>query len=149
MSATTLSLTVEPGALDARSSWSEFESLAVQMSREVSLRVSEATLAGAQERLIDSVCGPRWVPVRTCRRRSPARAVRWPRTSPARANAPGRRKLHTAAGTVEFRPDRWIVSGAGGTTATAGQAHNALADTAALLTGTDGTLGPGHPTRRW
>ena len=33
-----------------------------------------------------------------------------------------------------------------GTTATAGQAHNALADTAALLTGTDGTLGPGHPS---
>jgi hypothetical protein len=33
-----------------------------------------------------------------------------------------------------------------GTTATAGKAHHALADTAALLTGTDGTLGPGHPS---
>ncbi|HKR52177.1 MAG TPA: hypothetical protein VJT72_21880 [Pseudonocardiaceae bacterium] len=32
-----------------------------------------------------------------------------------------------------------------GTTATAGQAHHALADTAALLAGVDGTLGPGHP----
>ncbi len=33
-----------------------------------------------------------------------------------------------------------------GTTATAGQAHHALADTAALLSGTDGTRGPGHPS---
>jgi hypothetical protein len=33
-----------------------------------------------------------------------------------------------------------------GTTATAGRAHNALADTAALLSGTDDTLGPGHPS---
>ena len=64
MSATTLTLTIEPGALDARSSWMEFESLAVQMSREVPLRALEETLADAQERLIDSVCGPRWVPVR-------------------------------------------------------------------------------------
>lgn len=32
-----------------------------------------------------------------------------------------------------------------GTGATAGQAHNALADVAALLTGPDGTLGPAHP----
>ncbi len=38
MSATTLTLTVELGMLDAHSSWSEFESLAVQMSREVPLR---------------------------------------------------------------------------------------------------------------
>ena len=43
MSAITLMLTVEPGVLDARSSWSEFESLAVQMSREVGLRALEAT----------------------------------------------------------------------------------------------------------
>jgi hypothetical protein len=70
MSATTLSLTVEPGALDARSSWSEFESLAVAMSREVPLRVLEATLADAQERLIDLVCGPRWALVRSLPRRS-------------------------------------------------------------------------------
>ena len=55
MSTTTLTLTVEPGVFDARSSWSEFESLAVQMSREVPLRALEATLADVQERLIDSV----------------------------------------------------------------------------------------------
>ncbi len=88
MSATVLTLTIEPGALDARSSWAEFESLAVQMSREVPLRALEAALADAQERLIDSVCGPRWSPVRglaapfacpRCGRR---------RTSRARANGP-------------------------------------------------------------
>ena len=33
-----------------------------------------------------------------------------------------------------------------GPAATAGQAHNALADTAAVLTGADGTPGPGHPS---
>lgn len=31
MAATTLMLTIEPGALDARCSWAEFESLAVQV----------------------------------------------------------------------------------------------------------------------
>jgi hypothetical protein len=63
MSATTLTLTIESGVLDARSSWREFKSLAVQMSREVSLWALEATLDEVQERLIDSVCGPRWAPV--------------------------------------------------------------------------------------
>lgn len=56
---TALMLTIEPGPLDARSSWMEFESLAVETSREVGLRALEETLADAQERLIDSVCGPR------------------------------------------------------------------------------------------
>ncbi len=55
MSVTTLTLTVETGVLDERSCWSAFESLAVQMSREVPLRTLEAALADAQERLIDSV----------------------------------------------------------------------------------------------
>jgi hypothetical protein len=49
-----LSLTIELGALDARSSWSEFESLAVAMSREVPLRALEATLDEARSIL---VCG--------------------------------------------------------------------------------------------
>jgi hypothetical protein len=102
MSATTLMLTVEPGALDARSSWAEFESLAVQMSREVGLRALEATLADAQERLIDAVCGPRWAPVRGlaapfgCPWCGMAEdfARKGRRTRP--------RKLHTAAGVVEL-----------------------------------------------
>ena len=54
MSATTLTLTIEPGVLDGCSSWTEFESLAVAMSREVPLRALEETLGDAQERLIDS-----------------------------------------------------------------------------------------------
>ncbi len=35
MSATTLRLTVEPGVLDERSCWSVFDSLAVEMSRDI------------------------------------------------------------------------------------------------------------------
>jgi hypothetical protein len=65
VSATTLSLTIEPGVLDARSSWSEFESLAVAMGRELPGQALASVLADAQERLIDSVCGPRWAPVRS------------------------------------------------------------------------------------
>lgn len=190
MSATTLTLTVEPGVLDERSCWSAFESLAVQMSREVPLRTLEATLADAQERLIDSVCGPRWAPVRgrpapfAC----PRCGVREDFARKGRRTR--RRKLATAAGMVELvlwnvgcrdcgrvfapllemlglsgkrRTDRLTVDLAelstqvsfaragqlsrelAGTSATGGQAHNAVADLAALLTGTDGALGPGHP----
>jgi hypothetical protein len=54
MSATTLTLTIEPGVLDVCSSWTEFDSLAVAMSREIPLRALEETLGDAQERLIDS-----------------------------------------------------------------------------------------------
>ena len=191
MSATTLSLTVEPGVLDARSSWSEFESLAVQMSREVPLRALEATLADAQERLIDSVCGPRWAPVRGLP--APFGCPRCGTTEDfaRKGKRTRKRKLHTAAGTVELvcwhvgcrdcrrvfapllimlglsgkrRSDRLTVDLAelstqvsfartgqisrelAGTGATGGQAHNAVADMAALLTGDDGALGPGHPS---
>jgi hypothetical protein len=102
MSATTLTLTIEPGALDARSSWAEFESLAVQMSREVPLRALEAALADAQERLIDSVCGPRWSPVRGL-----AAPFACPRCGTAgdfarKGKRTRKRKLHTAAGVVEL-----------------------------------------------
>ena len=160
------------------------------MSREVPLRALEATLADAQERLIDAVCGPRWAPVRGL----PA-PFGCPRCGKAedfarKGKRTRKRRLHTAAGVVELvlwhvgcrgcgrvfapllvmlglsgkrRTDRLTVDLAelsgqvsfaraaglsrelAGTTATAGQAHNALADTAALLTGADGTLGPGHP----
>jgi hypothetical protein len=74
MSVTTLTLTIEPGMLAARSSWLEFESLVVQMSCEVPLQALEEALADAQERLIDSVRGPRWVPCGDGRHRLPARA---------------------------------------------------------------------------
>jgi hypothetical protein len=191
VSATTLSLTIEPGVLDGRSSWSEFESLAVAMGRELPGQALASVLADAQERLIDSVCGPRWAPVRGL----PA-PFGCPRCKAAedfvrKGKRTRKRKLHTAAGLVELvlwhvgcrdcgrvfapllimlglsgkrRTDRLTVDLAelgtqvsfaraaglsrelAGTTATAGQAHNAVADTAALLTGTDGTLGPGHPS---
>jgi hypothetical protein len=191
MSATVLTLTVEPGVLDTRWWWSEFESLAVQMGKELPGQALASVLADAQERLIDSVCGPRWTPVRglpapfgcpRCGAREDfARKGKRTRT----------RKLHTAAGPVELvlwnvgcrecgrvfapllvmlglsgkrRTDRLTVDLAelgtqvsvaraaevsrqlASTTATAGQAHHSLADTAALLTGTEGTLGPGHPS---
>jgi hypothetical protein len=187
---TTLTLTIEPGVLDTRSCWSEFESLAVQMGKELPGQALASVLADAQERLIDSVCGPRWAPVRGlpapfgC----PRCGVR--EDFARKGKRTRKRKLHTAAGTVELvlwhvgcrdcgrvfapllvmlglsgkrRTDRLTVDLAelgtqvsfaraaelsrqlAGTTATAGQAHNALADTAALLSGTEGTLGPGHP----
>jgi hypothetical protein len=190
MSATTLTLTIEPGALDTRSSWSEFESLAVAMSREVPLRALEETRGDAQERLIDSVCGPRWAAVRGLPAPFGCPRCEMAEDFARKGRRTRKRKLHTAAGTVELvlwhvgcrgcgrvfapllvmlglsgkrRTDRLTVDLAelgtqvsfaraaelsrklAGTTATAGQAHNAVADTAALLTGTDGTLGPGHP----
>ncbi|MGH3772582.1 MAG: hypothetical protein ACRDRW_14500 [Pseudonocardiaceae bacterium] len=102
MSATTLTLAIEPGPLNARSSWMEFESLAVEMSREVPLRALEAALADAQKRLIDSVCGLRWAPVQGL-----AAPFACPRCEMAedfarKGKRTRRRKLHTAAGTVEL-----------------------------------------------
>jgi hypothetical protein len=191
MSATILTLTIEPGSLDARSSWTEFESLAVRMSREVPLRALEDTLSDAQERLIDSVCGLRWAPARGLPAPFGCSRCGVREDFACKGKRTRRPKLHTAAGTVELvlwnvgcrdcgrvfapllimfglsgkrRTDRLTVDLAelgtqvsfaraaglsrelAGTTATAGQAHNALADTAALLAGTDGTLGPGHPS---
>jgi hypothetical protein len=102
MSATTLMLTVEPGVLDTRSSWSEFESLAVQMGKELPGQALASVLADAQERLIDSVCGPRWAPVRDLA--APCGCPRCGvREDFARKGKRARkRKLHTAAGTVEL-----------------------------------------------
>jgi len=163
----------------------------VQMSREIPLRALEATLADAQERLIDSVCGPRWalargLPAPFC---CPRCAVAEDFVRKGRRTR--KRKLCTAAGTVELvlwhvgcrdcgrvfapllemlglsgkrRTDRLTVDLAelstqvsfvragqlsrqlASTTATAGQAHNAVADMGALLPGPEGTLGPGHPS---
>jgi hypothetical protein len=102
MSATTLTLTFEPGVLDARSSWREFESWAVAMSREVPLRALEEALVDAQERLIDSVWGPRWVPVRDLAAPfgCPGCGVR--EDFVRKGKRTRRRKLHTAVGTVEL-----------------------------------------------
>lgn len=192
MTTTTLGLSIEMPDLDRSVSWNVFESLAVQMAKDLPRQALAEALDEAQERLIDGVCGPRWAAVRDlpapfacpgcgasadfCRKGK--------RTRP--------RKLHTAAGVVEIvlwhvgcrgcgknfaplllmlnlsgkrRTDRLTVDLAelgtqmsfaraariddqlAGTGATAGQAHGALADVAALLTGGDpdaGVLGPAH-----
>jgi hypothetical protein len=47
---------------------------------------------------------------------------------------------------VSFARAAGLSRGLAGTTATAGQAHNAVADMTALLSGAQGTLGPGHPS---
>jgi hypothetical protein len=102
MSATTLSLTIESGVLDARSSWMEFESLAVQMSREVPLRALEETLSEAQERLIDSVRGLRWAPVRGLPAPFACPGCEMAEDFARKGKRIRRRKLHTGAGTVEL-----------------------------------------------
>ena len=59
-----LALSIEVPGLDELSSWAAFESLAVQMTKEVAgLALAEA-LDELQERLVDAVCGPKWAPVR-------------------------------------------------------------------------------------
>lgn len=188
MSTTTLALSIETPPLAVSSSWNAFESLAVQMAKDLPQQVLAEALGEAQERLIDSVCGPRWAPVRglpapfACPKCQAGKdfARKGRRTRP--------RVLHTAAGKVEIvlwhvgcrgcgrnfaplllmlglsgkrRTDRLTVDLAelgtqmsfaraariddqlAGTGASAGQAHNALADVAAVLA-PEGTLGPAH-----
>jgi hypothetical protein len=59
-----LALSIEAPDLDEWSSWSSFESLAVQMSEEVPGRALAEALDDLQERMIDRVCGPKWAPAR-------------------------------------------------------------------------------------
>jgi hypothetical protein len=62
MFSTTLAVTIETPLLDGASLWSAFESLAVQMSKDLPRQALAEALGEAQERLIDSVCGSRWAP---------------------------------------------------------------------------------------
>lgn len=64
MSVINLALSIEAPDLDELSSWSMFESLAVQMSQELPAVALAAALDELQERLIDQVCGPKWAPAR-------------------------------------------------------------------------------------
>lgn len=59
-----LALSIEAPELGALSSWSVFESLAVQMSKDVPALALAQALDELQERLIDQVCGPKWAPAR-------------------------------------------------------------------------------------
>lgn len=59
-----LALSIEAPDLDELSSWSAFESLAVQMTKELAGLALAQALDELQERLVDSVCGPKWAPLR-------------------------------------------------------------------------------------
>jgi len=59
VSATTLDLTIKMPLLVDLSSWNAFESLAVQMAKDLPRQALAEALDEAQEQLIDSVCGPR------------------------------------------------------------------------------------------
>jgi hypothetical protein len=59
-----LALSIEAPDLGVLSSWSAFESLAVQMSKDLPAAALAAALDELQERLIDQVCGPKWAPLR-------------------------------------------------------------------------------------
>lgn len=59
-----LVLSIEAPDLDELSSWSAFESLAVQMTKELAGLALAQALDELQERLVDSVCGPKWAPLR-------------------------------------------------------------------------------------
>jgi hypothetical protein len=188
MSSTTLALTIETPLLDAMSSWNAFEALAVQMGKDLPRQALAEALDEAQERLIDSVCGPRWAPVRGLAAPFACPKCQADKDFARKGKRTRPRKLHTAAGTVEIilwhvgcrscgrnfaplllmlglsgkrRTDRLTVDLAelgtqmsfaraaridnqlAGTGATAGQAHNALADVAAIVA-PEGELGPAH-----
>lgn len=64
MTVINLALSIEAPELDEVSLWSAFESLAVQMSKELPGAALAAALDELQERLVDQVCGPKWAPVR-------------------------------------------------------------------------------------
>jgi len=196
VSATTLALTIETMPLSALSSWNAFESLAVQMAEDLPRQALAEALDQLQERLIDSACGPRWVPVRGLPAPFACPGCQAGQDFARKGKRTRPRVLHTAAGKVELvlwhvgcrgcgkvfaplllmlglsgkrRTDRLTVdlaelstqmsfargarlsSELAGTGATAGQAHGALADVAAILTGPagpdgeGGTLGAAHP----
>lgn len=100
MSSITLAQTIEAPLFGASSSWSAFESLAVQMSRELPSRAlaSAGRCAVAVDRLcLLSPVGGAW-PAAPFGARGAGRG----RTSPARGGGPRPRKLHTSAGPVEL-----------------------------------------------
>jgi hypothetical protein len=61
---TTLALTAELPELDESLTWSQLEAWAVAMREELPAAALAAALEELQDRLIDRVCGPKWLPVR-------------------------------------------------------------------------------------
>ncbi len=186
MSSTMLALSIQAPPLEV-SSWGDFESLAVQMGKELPRQALAEALEQAQEQLIDSVCGPRWAPVRGLPAPFACPGCQVEEDFARKGKRTRPRVLHTAVGRVEIvlwhvgcracgrvfapllvmlglsgkrRSDRLTVDLAelgtqmsfaraariddqlAGIGATAGQAHGALADVAAMMVGEDGTLDP-------
>lgn len=102
MSSTTLALTIETPLLDVMSSWNVFESLVVQMSRDLPRQALAEALDEAQERLIDSVCGPRWAPVRGLAAPFACPKCQMDKDFARKGKRTRPRVLHTAAGRVEI-----------------------------------------------
>lgn len=102
MPVTTLKVTAEVPALE-ECGWADLESWLVAMRSELPAAALAASVDELQEQLIDSVCGPRWMPTRGL-----AAPFACPRCGAGedfarkgRRNRP--RKIHTAAGVVELR----------------------------------------------
>ena len=64
MPITTLALTAELPELGGSLTWSQLEAWAVAMREELPAAALAAALEELQDRLIDEVCGPKWLPVR-------------------------------------------------------------------------------------
>jgi len=64
VSLTTLALTAELPQLGESLTWSQLEAWAVAMREELPAAALAAALEELQDRLIDQVCGPKWLPVR-------------------------------------------------------------------------------------
>lgn len=64
MPITTLALTAELPELGESLSWSQLEAWAVAMREQLPAAALAAALEELQDRLIDQVCGPKWLPVR-------------------------------------------------------------------------------------
>ena len=103
MAVINLALSIEAPMLDEFSSWSSFESLAVQMSEDIPGQALAQALDELQERLIEQVCGPKWAPQRglpapfAC----PGCGVAEDFVRKGRRTRP--RRFDTAAGRVEVR----------------------------------------------
>ena len=64
MPLTTLALTAELPELGELLTWSQLEAWAVAMREELPAAALAEALEELQDRLIDRVCGPKWLPVR-------------------------------------------------------------------------------------
>ena len=102
MSVTTLAFTAEMPALEA-CGWAEFESWLVAMREELPAAALAASLDQAQEKLIDSVCGPKWMPTRGLPAPFACPHCRAGEDFARKGRRTRPRKIHTAVGVVELR----------------------------------------------